>query len=555
MYVVIDIETTGLSRFTDEITYFGAYLPDKDEYFIFDNPTDIKVFLFQCRQEKRKTIMQNGKFDSLFVEYKLGVKIPIHHDTMLMGTAYDLTAPHGLKEMAMNYLGVEDWDISLKQKKVKSWVLEEYLKQDLLYTWKLFLFFKKNMNKTQIKLYKELLLPAYKVYRKIEHKGIYLDKKGLEAVHQDYADKRDASLKMLKSKYDINWNSTVQVQEVFFEKENLPVVKRTPKGKPSADAKALKRLASQGHKLPIKLLEYKKYQGAITKFTEPWQKYLDTTMDSRLHPTFKLTNVVTGRTSCSDPNLQQVPREKALRNLFTASKGKVFIEADYSQLELRIAAHYAQDPVMLEIYRNNGDIHSLTAESLAGKDYTKDDRRRAKAVNFGFLYGMSAKGFVDYAYDNYGLVITLEEAERYRAKFFEAYPALLPWHKDMEALCEAMGGVSNLFGRFRALPDIYSQDYGERNAAIRRAINTPVQSTGSDLLLSAMIEIDKEFEYLSLVGSVHDSILIEAPEDKAEQAVADIKRVMESPKMLDIFDIKLSVPLIADVEVGAWGTK
>lgn len=555
MYVVIDIETTGLSRFNDEITYFGAYLPDKDEYFIFDEPSLIKSFISICKAENRKTVMQNGKFDSLFIEYKLGVKIPIHHDTMLMGTAYDLVAPHGLKDMAQKYLGVSDWDIHLKEKKKKSALLKNYLKYDLLYTWKLFEFFKKAMNKTQIKLYKELLLPAYKAYKKVEKKGVYLDQKGLQEVGKTYRANMDKALKDLNKHYNINWNSAPQVQKILFDNEKLPVIKRTEKGSPSADAKSLKRLALQGYKIPKLLLDYKKYYGAVSKFITPWNKYLSLSMDSRLHPIFKLTNVVTGRTSCSDPNLQQVPRDKSLRNLFTAPKGKVFIEADYSQLELRIAAHYSQDPRMLQIYRDGGDIHSLTAESLAGKNFTKEHRTLAKAVNFGFLYGMLAKGFIDYAYDNYGVSMTLEEAEAYRNKFFATYAGLLPWHKNMEIECEMLGGVYNLFGRFRALPDIYSCDFGAKNAAIRQAINTPVQGTGSDLLLSAMIEIDKELTYASLVGSVHDSILIEAPETMAEQAVADIKRIMESPKLLNTFNIKLSVPLVADVEVGAWGTK
>ena len=555
MYVVIDIETTGLSRFKDEITYFGAYLPDKDEYFIFDEPSLIKSFLITCKAENRKTVMQNGKFDSLFVEYKLGIKIPIHHDTMLMGTAYDLVAPHDLKDMAQKYLGVSDWDIPLKEKKKKSASLKEYLKYDLLYTWELFEFFKKSMNKTQIKLYKELLLPAYKAYKKVEKKGVYLDQKGLQEVGKTYRANMDKALKDLNKHYNINWNSAPQVQKILFNNEKLPVIKRTKKGSPSADAKSLKRLALQGYEIPKLLLDYKKYYGAVSKFITPWNEYLSLSMDSRLHPTFKLTNVVTGRTSCSDPNLQQVPRDKSLRNLFTAPKGKVFIEADYSQLELRIAAHYSQDPMMLQIYRDGGDIHSLTAESLAGKNFTKEHRTLAKAVNFGFLYGMLAKGFIDYAYDNYGVSMTLEEAEAYRNKFFATYAGLLPWHKNMEIECEMLGGVYNLFGRFRALPDIYSCDFGAKDAAIRQAINTPVQGTGSDLLLSAMIEIDKELTYASLVGSVHDSILIEAPETMAEQAVADIKRIMESPKLLNTFNIKLSVPLVADVEVGAWGTK
>ena len=568
MYATIDIETTGLNRFENEVTMIGIGI-----YKDFDDPGKTAIIdmraepnawdrfrniMSKARKYNAKLIWQNGKFDTLFVKQKQGYLLPIHHDVMLMGTAYDLSAEHGLKAMAKKYLGVEDWDIDKKTKLGKGDPdkLKEYLRLDVKYTWELFKFFYTRMNKTQRKVYSKLLLPAYKMYRSTEQNGIYIDLEGLDRVREEYKQKEMESLQVLKDKYDINWNSPQQVQDVFFNKEGLPTLKLSEKtGKPSADAKVMKKLASMGHELPTQLLEYKFYYGAGSKFLSRWGNYAQ--YDGRIHPNFNITNVVTGRTSCSDPNLQQVPRNRDLRSLFTAPEGRVFIEADYSQIELRVAAHYAQEPNMLRIYREGGDIHTETARTLCGGEPTKEDRSKAKAVNFGFLYGMQAKGFVDYAFDSYGVVFTPAEAERYRDLFFQKYSRLLTWHDKMERLCEANGGVSNLFGRFRALPKIYSQYRWERNEAVRRAINSPVQGTASDLLLSAAVQIQRELgpKYdLKIVGTVHDSILADIPAECAEECVAEIKRIMAHPDILDEFGIEFSLPIDSDVGVGPWGT-
>ena len=566
MYAVIDIETTGLSRFDDEITMIGVgvykSLDDEGRKYVFEYTQEgmdkFKRMCLLLRDYKATMIWQNGKFDTLFVKHKQGFLLPIHHDVMLMGTAYDLSAEHGLKAMAKKYLGVEDWDIDKKTKTGKGDMkkLRDYLKLDVKYTWELFKFFKERMNHSQRKIYRELLLPAYKMYRQTEQNGIYIDLDGLDKVKEEYKKKEKETLKVLQSKYPINWNSPQQVSDVIFNKEKLPTIKLSEKtGKPSADAKVLKKLATMGHELPTQLLDYKFYYGANSKFLTRWGGYA--AYDGRIHPNFNITNVVTGRTSCSDPNLQQVPRNKDLRSLFTAPEGRVFLEADYSQIELRVAAHFAQEPTMLKIYREGGDIHTETARTLCGGEPTKEDRSKAKAVNFGFLYGMQAKGFVEYAFDSYGVVFTPSEAERYRDLFFQKYSRLLPWHDRMAKLCEANGGVSNLFGRFRALPKIYSQFKWERNEAIRKAINSPVQGTASDLLLCAAVQIQRELgpKYdLKIVGTVHDSILADVPVEYAEDCVKDIKRIMAHPDALDKFGIEFSLPIDSDVGVGPWGT-
>ena len=270
---------------------------------------------------------------------------------------------------------------------------------------------------------------------------------------------------------------------------------------------------------------------------------------------FNVDTVRTGRTSCQEPNLQQVPRDKKLRSLFNARKGYVLFECDYSQLELRIACHYANERTMHEIYNNNGDIHTRTAQIVTGKqEVSKEERGKAKAVNFGFLYGMSARKFVDYAKVSYGVLVTEPEATEIRSRFFNTYRDLEPWYALQKRLCAQDGGVYTLFGRFRQLDGIYSQDWGEKGSAERCAINTPVQSSGSDILLSAMIEIDNTLPEVQVVCTVHDSILVEVPEDKVDYYKEKIGDIMRHPALLDTFGIRLSVPLDIDIGVGPWGT-
>lgn len=563
-YVTIDIETTGLNRYKDKITWIGVGLAkDIDspisKLLIYDasNKDDLRKFrnvVKHIKKEKARTVFQNGKFDTLFIEHHMGLKIPIDEDVMLMGTAYDLVAEHGLKKMAQAYLGVPDWDIKKKDKLggVKDTIVP-YLKCDVRYTWELYQYFYQNMNERSMKIYKELLRPAYRAYRDIERNGLYLDLESLEAVKKKYNQEEKRLLKELKAHYDINWNSSAQVSHVFFDLEGMPVIYKTGKGAPSTAADVLKELAMKGYELPDLLMRYKDAATRNKMFLNRWA---DDCYESRIHPNFNLTNVVSGRTSCNSPNLQQVPRTKDIRGLFSGAPGMVLFEADYSQLELRIAAHYAQDKTMLNIYLHDGDIHTETAKLFTnGREPTKEERGKAKAVNFGFLYGMQAKKFVKYALDSYGQVFTLAEAKHIRDLYFAKYARLLPWHKEQEDLCEMQGGVSNMFGRFRRLPLIYSSNKWERASAARRAINTPVQGSGSDLLISAVTQINKELKGIAWVGAtVHDSIIGECRIEDKDYVDETIRRIMKHPKVLDDFGVELRVPLDVDIGWGPWGT-
>lgn len=563
-YATIDIETTGLNRYKDKITWIGVGLAkdldsDLDKTLIYNaaNPKHMKRFHNLCsrlKEHRVKVIFQNGKFDTLFIEHHEGVRLPISEDVMLMGTAYDLVAEHGLKKMAQAYLGVPDWDIKKKDKLGGDEdVVVPYLKLDVQYTWQLFQFFSNRMTHQQMMLYNKLLRPAYRAYRDIERNGLYLDLDALKAVKKKYNAEEQRLLEELKGHYDINWNSSAQVAHVLFDLEGMPIISKTGKGAPSTAADVLGKLARQGYEIPKLLLQYKDAATRNKMFLNRWA---DDCYESRIHPNFNLTNVVSGRTSCNSPNLQQVPRTKDIRGLFSGSPGMILFEADYSQLELRIAAHYSNDQTMLRIYNENGDIHTETARLFTnGREPTKEERNKAKAVNFGFLYGMQAKKFVEYALNSYGQTFTLQEATHVRELFFAKYSRLLPWHKEQEYLCDMQGGVSNLFGRFRRLPDIHSSNKWERAGAARRAINTPVQGSGSDLLISAVTQINKELKGIAWVGAtVHDSIIGECRIEDKDFVDATIRRIMAHPKVLDDFEVTLKVPLDVDIGWGPWGT-
>ena len=536
-YATIDIETTGLNRYKDTITWIGIGLSKGIGSNVAIKTFNINDYsrkkecikiLKDLKESDTKIVWQNGKFDTLFIEYHFGIKLPINEDVMLLGTAYDLAEKHGLKYMAQKYLGVDDWDISKKEKTSDtSDKVRPYLRKDVLYTWELFCWFNENLTEQQWKVYKHILRPAYRMYRDVERNGIYVDIPALHSVKKKYKDLEAEADKRLKERYDINWNSSGQVAEVLFNKEGLPVIKKSEKtGKPSVDASVLKKLTAKGYDLPKMILDYKAANTLNKMFLNRWEDDLGT--DKRIHPSFNLTNVVSGRTSClvgstpvmvpggykpikdivagdlvysfndelepvlcevswsgctgyrddivrvwyktqgnrntkyidvtsdhlirlidgsykradslipkqgkkpgdhvlaierglknnhviakiehlnisvpvyditvpktncfiangicvhncQNPNLQQVPRTKDVRAIYKAPPGRLFFEADYSQLELRIAADYSNDQTMLKIYNEGGDIHTTTAKLMTnGREPTKEERGKAKAVS------------------------------------------------------------------------------------------------------------------------------------------------------------------------------
>lgn len=554
-YVVVDIETTGLDRFKDTINYIGFYHPENDYYYIMTEWDEEKVIELT---KGRKTILQNGKFDVNFIREKHGYIMHIDIDTLLMAylTVSNIRESFSLKKLAMKYVGAPDWDVALEEKTGTGKATEEYLKGDLKWTWELYKYFRGKMSDNHIRLMAKLLIPALNAYAGIEFRGIYLDKEKLDESFAMLTDEKQSALDTLKDYADINWNSHKQIREVLFEQMGLPVTKRTKTGKPSTAKSVLKKLALN-HEIAEHLLEYKDYAKQL-EFVSKWEEIQ---VNGRLYPSFNLTTTATGRTSSSGPNIQQVPRNKSIRSIFTAPTGYTFANIDYSQIELRIGGVIANVPKFIETYKNDGDIHTLTAQKLAGtKNITKEDRTNAKAVNFGFIYGMMEESFQEYAYDTFGLKLTLAEAKLFRAKFFANYPELEHWHKWQVHRFKPFRGSTNLFGRFRPLPNLVSRDWFKKSQDERRAINTPVQATASDIVLSGLVDVYNDLvmgEYrdkLFIVATVHDSLMFEIKDEIVDEVLPKIKERMEKPRLLEYFDVDLKgVPLKVDIELGAWG--
>lgn len=334
----------------------------------------------------------------------------------------------------------------------------------------------------------------------------------------------------------------------------LKVIEKTAKGVPSVSSDVLVNYV--GNPVVDDLLEYRRLTKLET-FIKSWEKIQ---VNDRIYPSFNIT-ARTGRTTCNNPNLQNIPQDKNVRNLIEARPGWVIKEQDYSQIELRVASMFSGDENMQHAYQSGSDLHSKTTELLFGDtshlspQEQKRKRTEAKSMNFGFLYGMSAKTFVDYA-KGYNLNITEEQSEGFRNDFFKAYPRLLPWHEECKEYARKNGYTWSPIGRKRFLPDINSSNFKLRGQAERQSINSGVQGFASDMCISALSDIifsdEIDHDRCIVLGSVHDAILFEIREDYVDEVSPIINRLMEKPSIIEGIDIP--IPIIADSEVGkAWG--
>lgn len=567
-YCYMDIETTGLHRCKDRITYTGAFLPDKDKVIIIKDPTkkDHQKLLNNIKRSGRKVIWHNGTFDTSFIQCQHDLIFPIDEDSMLMAQVIDSNKTKSLKKIATQELGLPDWDISKKDKlgTGNQEVLEEYLEGDLRNGWKVFKYKKYQLDNStpgQQNIYRKILIPAASAIRQMQSNGVYIDLEGMKEQKRLYEIELEEILETLedvlpdqfkhltktdgKSK-SVGLNSSKKLADLFDYLE-FPILLKTPKGARSTSSEAINMLAKEvDHPILQLIIEYRN----ITKNLVFLNKWLESQYNSRLYPSFNLAGTKTGRLSSSEPNLQQVPRNPRLRNLFTAPKGHHFVEADFSQVELRIAAHITNDPAMIKAYNSGEDLHTATAK-IFNDEPSKEDRTKAKSMNFGLLYGMQASTYRDYADNNYGLELTEKEATALRNDFFDKYKQLPKYHKAIERKVLASGKLYNEFGRVRKFPDVFGYNKYKRSAAVRQSINFPVQSLASDILVGCIIEIHKRYPDIKLVGTVHDSILLEIETEEQRQAV---ETLMNNPKILRMFKVKLKVPLESDVACGPWGT-
>lgn len=571
--ISFDLETTGLNpREPDSAITVLSMSTKKADWAIpftlsgspFKNykaQYAILKFLEKILRNKQEVIAQNGKFDNKWLEVLFGLKFNLTFDTMLASHLVDENTPLGLKYIAVNELNGEPYDVDLKTKKGGGDVFKllEYAAWDTYYTLKAYFHYKKILQQDGLMpLFRKEVMPAGRAYEQIEMNGVFINRPNMRKAKRKI--KRDliSARKRLNAyslSTDINWGSPKQVNNILFDTLALIPEGFTPKGEPSTASDFLGRMVNQ-HPIIQDLLDFRKANKLDSSFITGWEKRM---VDGKwLYPSFKVPGTVTGRPSCSDPNLQQVPRLKLIRSLIGAPEGWTFFEADYSQMELRIAALLSQCPVMLEIFNNGGDIHSSTASSISGipiDKLTKEERKKAKAVNFGFLYGMGWKTFIDYALDKYGVVLTEKQAKAYRKNFFKMYPGLEPWHAKQRRLVHSLGQVRTLTGRIRHLPEIDSPDKALVAQAERQSINAPVQGFGGELTMMSSTQIIQEMSHndIRVCGTIHDAVVGRVRTSKAHVLLKQVKEIMESPRILKELGVQLNIPVVVDVSLGNWG--
>lgn len=574
--VAFDLETSGLDMFEDgaKIHCLGLATLHGTQWILPMSPFDGGEPVFDYATQKmmieslaevlssRKVIGHNAKFDNKWLRVVFGVRFPLTFDTMIAAHLLDENISAGLKYQAKIHFNAPDYDLSTSEKKgnVDPSRLYKYCAYDVYFTALLYQKFKSDLNNDPAlkKVFMWLMMPAVEVFEEIELNGVFVNQEKMSQLEKELR----ARLDDLKAKLEslapgTNWNSPKQVGDVLYNQWGITPLEYTKKGLPSTAKPVLQRLKNL-HPGVNTLLEYREVHKQLSGFIEGWHQFIH---GDRMHPNFRLTGTVTGRLSCSEPNLQQVPRDPKIRSLITAPPGWTFVEADYSQIELRVAAMLSGDPMMIDIFnREDRDIHTTTAIAVSGKrEVTKEERKKAKAINFGFLYGMGATKFREYARDKYGQDLTMEEAIRFRQRFFDLYSELPRWHMKQRDIVKMYGQVRTLTGRIRHLPGVFSPSEELRASAERQAINTPVQSFASDLTLASIIEIYRTIprDWCRIVGTVHDAILFEVRNEYIEEVTEQIKAIMKKPQIItEKFGIRLPVPLVSDIEVkpGGWGS-
>ena len=396
-------------------------------------------------------------------------------------------------------------------------------------------------------LFEEIELPLIPVLAQMEDTGIGVDRAFLVELREDLL-KRLAALEAdihQEAGGSFNINSTLQLREVLFERLELPVLKRTPKGVPSTDATVLGKLRDE-HPVVANLLHYRELEKLRSTYVDALIPLIND--DGRVRGRFNQMAAATGRLSQEQPNLQNIPvrseEGRIIRRAFVADDGCSFLVADYSQIELRILAHLSNDPGLVEAFANDMDIHTTTAARVAGiepDEVTPDARRRAKVINFGLLYGMEAFGLAQ------RLEIAREEAESHIEQYFAQFPDVKAFMAGIVAEARSTGYTTTLLGRRRYLPELSSSNYRDRQSGERMALNAPIQGTAADIIKKAMVVLDKRLRAsgsaAEMLLQIHDELVLEVPDDELEAVTALTVEVMEGI-------VELGVPLRVDVATG-----
>ncbi|EQA04630.1 DNA polymerase I [Glaesserella parasuis] len=506
-----------------------------------------------------RKIGQNIKYD-LTIFARNGIELQgVAFDTMLQSYTLDSTGRHNMDDLAERYLGHQTIPFEELAGKGKHQLTfdqieldkaTEYAGEDAEITMKLHQLLWSELQKTPelVKLFEQIEMPLVSVLSRVERNGVLIDPAKLLA-HSVEIEQRLKELETLvhqEAGEVFNLASTKQLQEILFNKLGLPILKKTPKGAPSTNEEVLEELAQMGHQVPVLLMEHRGLSKLKSTYTDKLPQMINA-QTGRVHTSYHQAVTATGRLSSSDPNLQNIPirneQGRRIRQAFIAHDGYVILAADYSQIELRIMAHLANDANMIKAFAEGKDIHRSTAAEIFGvplEAVTSEQRRSAKAINFGLIYGMSEFGLANQ------LGISRTDAKKYMELYFQRYPAVQQFMLDIREKAAEKGYVETLFGRRLYLPEINSSNQMRRKAAERVAINAPMQGTAADIIKVAMIGIDqavRNCEDIAMIMQVHDELVFEVKADRVEHYTQLIKAEMEKA-------IELKVPLIAEVGVG-----
>ncbi|GIU50680.1 DNA polymerase I [Shewanella sairae] len=571
--IAIDTETTSLNYMEAELVGISfaveagkaAYLPLSHDYV--DAPEQLdKALVFEKLQplledESIKKVGQNLKYDiSIFANAGITLR-GVQFDTMLESYVFNSVASkHNMDDLALKYLGHKNISFEeiagkgAKQLTFNQIPLETaspYAAEDADITLRLHQHLWSRLAKqTELaSVFSDIELPLVNILSTIERQGVLIDSMLLGQQSEELARKID---ELEQKAHEIagqpfNLSSPKQLQELFFEKLGYPVIKKTPKGAPSTAEEVLVELALD-YPLPKIILEHRSLAKLKSTYTDKLPLMVNA-KTGRVHTSYHQANAATGRLSSSEPNLQNIPirteEGRRIRHAFIAPQGKKILAADYSQIELRIMAHLSQDKGLLTAFAEGKDIHKATAAEVFDVDFsevTTDQRRRAKAVNFGLIYGMSAFGLAKQ------LDIPRAEAQSYIDTYFKRYPGVLKYMEETRAVAADLGYVSTLFGRRLYLPAIKDRNAMRRQAAERAAINAPMQGTAADIIKKAMINIAKWIETetageITMIMQVHDELVFEVDETKVDSLQAKVCELMAAAASLD-------VELLAEAGVG-----
>ncbi|EGR0922847.1 DNA polymerase I [Vibrio parahaemolyticus] len=560
-YMVANL--VGLSFAIDE--GIAAYVPVAHDYLDAPEQLDRDWVLEQLKpileDDAQAKVGQNLKYDaSVLARYGIEMK-GIKYDTMLASYVYNsVGGKHDMDSLALRFL--QHSCISFEQiagkgknqltfNQIELEQASPYAAEDADVTLRLHnrLFANIEQDEKLKSVYEEIEMPLVPVLSRIERTGVLIDDMKLSAQSVEIA----ARLEELEQKaYEIaeqefNMNSPKQLQAILFEKMGLPVVKKTPSGTPSTNEEVLQELALD-YPLPKLILEYRGLAKLKSTYTDKLPKMINPST-GRVHTSYHQAVTATGRLSSTDPNLQNIPirneEGRRIRQAFVAPAGYKILAVDYSQIELRIMAHLSGDQALLDAFRDGKDIHAATAAEIMGvsiDQVSSEQRRRAKAVNFGLIYGMSAFGLAKQ------LGIPRGEAQAYMDKYFERYPGVMQYMEDTRSAAADKGYVETIFGRRLHLPEIKSRNGMRRKAAERAAINAPMQGTAADIIKKAMLLVDQWIQEegngcVKLLMQVHDELVFEVEESSLSEIESKVQKLMESAA-------ELKVPLVAEAGHG-----